>query len=292
MQRYTEITENHSIEESRQLLLDNDMTSITNNAGVNFPEYGMAGTTCFRADQQRLFILRVDGQWQMIADATKTALSREEADQRYSTVTHNHDTVYAPRQSSNRPGVTKLYRSDSDQPHNIQVSWTGSYWKLQGYNGETPHSGVLVDRATSAATADNTGKLGGVAASNWLRSNTNQTFSAALTITGNVTMQSNLTVSGDVTSSSDIRLKSDIETIEDALQKVESLRGVSYRHKQTNQKNIGFVAQEVQKIVPDVVRVGEDKKLSVAYGNITALLVEAVKELALRVKKLEAGNGV
>lgn len=288
MQKYTEVNENTTIETSRQLLVDNDMTAITSNSGVGFPTYGLTGTTCYRADQDRLFIKRADGVWRMIADTTKTALSREEGDSRYSSITHEHDTQYAARVSTARPGVTRLYRGDSDTGHNVQVTYTGTYWKLYGYSGNTEHAGVLVDRAISASSADNAVNLGGLTTGNWMRRNTNQTFAATMTITGSLTVQTNLVVSGDITSSSDARLKTDIEPLTNALDKLMQLQGVSYRSKATNQRNIGFVAQEIERIVPDVVRKGADEKLSVAYGNITALLTEAIKELVGRVEQLEA----
>jgi hypothetical protein len=86
-------------------------------------------------------------------------------------------------------------------------------------------------------------------------------------------------------SSSDARLKSDIETIVDALALVSALRGVRFTMDGTRQ--IGVIAQEVEAVLPEVVRDNEAGQLSVAYGNITGLLIEAVKELAARVAALE-----
>ena len=86
-------------------------------------------------------------------------------------------------------------------------------------------------------------------------------------------------------SSSDARLKSEIETIADALALVSTLRGV--RFTMNGSRQIGVIAQEVESVLPEVVRVGEAGQLSVAYGNITGLLIEAVKDLAARVAELE-----
>jgi hypothetical protein len=81
---------------------------------------------------------------------------------------------------------------------------------------------------------------------------------------------------------SDVRLKKDIITIENALDKVEKLRGVQFEWKDiTNHpegKQIGFIAQEAKEIIPEVVS-KKGKNLSMQYAPITALLVEAVKEL-------------
>ncbi|WP_375568370.1 tail fiber domain-containing protein [Seohaeicola saemankumensis] len=86
-------------------------------------------------------------------------------------------------------------------------------------------------------------------------------------------------------SSSDARLKSDIETIADALALVGALRGVRFTMNGTRQ--IGVIAQEVAPVLSEVVRADDTGQLSVAYGNITGLLIEAVKELSARVAALE-----
>ena len=87
-------------------------------------------------------------------------------------------------------------------------------------------------------------------------------------------------------SSSDARLKSDITTITDALTMVGALRGV--RFTMDGSRQIGVIAQEVDVVLPEVVRAdAETGQLSVAYGNIAGLLIEAVKELAARVAVLE-----
>jgi hypothetical protein len=65
------------------------------------------------------------------------------------------------------------------------------------------------------------------------------------------------------------------------------LRGV--RFTMDSSRQIGVIAQEVETVLPEVVRNNEVGQLSVAYGNITGLLIEAVKELTARVAVLEAG---
>jgi hypothetical protein len=81
---------------------------------------------------------------------------------------------------------------------------------------------------------------------------------------------------GDVVAYSDERLKFEVSTISDALAKVTGLRGVSYI--KDGKPSIGVIAQEVEKIIPEVVHDGEYK--SVAYGNLVGLLIEAIKELS------------
>lgn len=95
----------------------------------------------------------------------------------------------------------------------------------------------------------------------------------------------NLVAAGNVTAYSDARLKSDIETISDALGLVSRMRGVSFT--KDGVRGIGVIAQEMQSVLPEVVR-DDDKYLSVAYGNIVGVLIEAVKDLSAQVKELEA----
>ena len=99
----------------------------------------------------------------------------------------------------------------------------------------------------------------------------------------------NFTASGNITSNSDARLKSDIRTIQDALSMVEGLRGTSFI--MNGKRQIGVVAQEVLAVLPEVVLESEDGYLSVAYGNLSGVLIEAVKELSAEVKTLKARLG-
>jgi hypothetical protein len=95
-----------------------------------------------------------------------------------------------------------------------------------------------------------------------------------------------LTVGGNVTANSDLNLKEDIVTIPDALQKVRDMRGVSFSWKENGRKSIGVVAQEVEKVLPELVNETDGVK-SVAYGNIIGLLIEAIKEQDKRIDDLE-----
>ena len=96
----------------------------------------------------------------------------------------------------------------------------------------------------------------------------------------------NILTSGTLTENSDIKLKTNIQIIPNALDKVLQLRGVEFdRIDMDDEHQIGVIAQEVEKIIPEVVY-GEETK-SVAYGNIVAVLIEAIKELTQRVTELE-----
>jgi hypothetical protein len=96
---------------------------------------------------------------------------------------------------------------------------------------------------------------------------------------------------GNITAYSDIKLKENIEPVNNALDKVLKLRGVYYTLKRDESKTrkIGVIAQEVQKVLPEVVALHKDVEdeegtLAVDYGNITALLIEAIKEQQLQIE--------
>ena len=86
---------------------------------------------------------------------------------------------------------------------------------------------------------------------------------------------------------SDGRYKENIQPIPNALDKIEKLRGVTYTWKQKENKelnlkegrDLGFIGQEVEKILPEAVSEDDKGILSLAYSNIIPVIVEAIKEL-------------
>lgn len=93
------------------------------------------------------------------------------------------------------------------------------------------------------------------------------------------------TASGNITAYSDERLKDNIRTVDNALQMVSDMRGVFYD--KDGEPSVGVIAQEMQKVLPEVVVDGENDYLSVAYGNIVGVLIEAIKELKVKVEELQ-----
>jgi len=99
----------------------------------------------------------------------------------------------------------------------------------------------------------------------------------------------NVTVNGTLTESSSIRYKTNIETVKYGLNKVLQLRGVTYDKKDTGIKELGLIAEEVNEILPDVVIKNEEGEPdSVSYGRLTAVLIEAVKDLQTQINELKA----
>lgn len=117
----------------------------------------------------------------------------------------------------------------------------------------------------------------------------NHNASAACTID----TSKNFTAQGNVTAYSDERLKDNISTIDGALDKISSIRGVTYNRNdlKDNPRQTGVIAQEVEKVLPEVVRTDDEGMKTVAYGNMVGLLIEAIKEQQTQIDDLKARLG-
>ena len=95
--------------------------------------------------------------------------------------------------------------------------------------------------------------------------------------------------SDKIISFSDMRFKEQIKTLENSLDKIKKCRGVSFIKSDTGEKHIGFIAQELEEIYPELVSTDDFSGFkSVAYGNTVAILVECIKELEKKINYLES----
>ena len=93
----------------------------------------------------------------------------------------------------------------------------------------------------------------------------------------------------DITAYSDKRVKENVEVIEDAVEKVKAIRGVTFTRNDVEDKekrHAGVIAQEVLEVLPEVVSEDTQGHYSVAYGNLTSLLIEAIKEQQKQIEVL------
>ena len=93
------------------------------------------------------------------------------------------------------------------------------------------------------------------------------------------------TASGDICAYSDQRLKRNIKTIDNAVDTVQNLRGVTFE--KSLQPSLGVIAQEVEEVLPELVHTDADGMKSVAYGNMVGLLIEAIKEQQKQIEDLK-----
>jgi hypothetical protein len=168
---------------------------------------------------------------------------------------------------------------------------------------------ISVSGSTGAVTINDTSTLSSVTGRGASTASaitiTNATASSskitgALIVTGGVGISGALYVGGEVTAyASDAALKTNVVAISDALSKVEAIRGVSYDWNEAGvalglgtEKQIGVIAQEVEAVLPElVVQSAHEGYKTVKYDKLTALLIEAVKDLSAEVKTLKAQLG-
>lgn len=148
---------------------------------------------------------------------------------------------------------------------------------------------VFVSNLQSAITAVANAALTGFATVSFVNSTfatiTNAQNAANLT-TGtlpNGRFPASFSVGGTITAaafnvSSDERLKADIETIGGALLRLDDLRGVTFSWRKNGTRAAGVIAQEARKAIPEGVRTGEDKYLTVDPMAVVGVLIEALKE--------------
>ena len=105
--------------------------------------------------------------------------------------------------------------------------------------------------------------------------------------TGSISSNTTITAQGDITAFSDERLKENIEIIQNPFDILGSIRGVTFTRLITNERGTGVIAQEVQAVLPEAVKKHSDGMLSVAYGNMVGVLIEAVKELKAEITELK-----
>lgn len=95
----------------------------------------------------------------------------------------------------------------------------------------------------------------------------------------------NFVARGNVSAYSDIRLKTDLSKITNALDKIDQLTGYVYTRIDTNERQTGLIAQDVEKVLPEAVHHGD--MLAVNYGQMMGLIVEAIKELRAEINALK-----
>ena len=196
----------------------------------------------------------------------------------------------------------KMFHSSATTDSNIHMPRNGM---ITFYGDESTHHGIG-SRNQSNGEADDLLITSYGAVYIDLDSNSNNSSGADFVIGRHNSTSANLfsvsgedgdtIASGDVTafgSPSDIRLKENIETIDNPIDKVKELRGVTFNYKKDGKKSTGLIAQELEKVLPEVVyethdiNDESDKFKAVRYGNIVGLLVEAIKEQQKEIDELK-----
>ena len=179
---------------------------------------------------------------------------------------------------------------------------TNDYWKAGKFGSEAKILLSLGDGVVSGSdqitktlqevtTAGNT-TSNAVSITNSTASTTKTT--GALVVTGGVGVSGAVNVGGDVVAfaSSDKRLKDEIIPISNPLEKINQISGNSFVWNEEKQniykgKDYGVIAQEIEKVLPELVQTREDGYKAVKYDKIVSLLIEGIKELSKEVTDLK-----
>ena len=107
-------------------------------------------------------------------------------------------------------------------------------------------------------------------------------------VSGNMNITNNLLIGGSITHFSDYKLKTNITKLESSLNKIQNINGYSYNRIDLNDNKtyVGLIAQEVEKEYPDIIEYTDDIR-SINYQSFTAILIESIKELNIKVMELE-----
>ena len=147
------------------------------------------------------------------------------------------------------------------------------------------------DEITTRSDADTTlqSNLDTVANDRYTISATDNKF---VQLTGG-TINGDLTVTGtlsadELVETSSIRFKENVKSIENAFDTVSKLQGVTYDWIESGKADIGFIAEEVEKVIPELVKKNDDGIVEgMNYGKLTAMLVEVVKTQQAQIDELK-----
>ena len=107
-------------------------------------------------------------------------------------------------------------------------------------------------------------------------------------LTYQLEVSGSIRASQGILSNSDERLKINVRPIDNATEIVSSLTGVRYDWKEGGSDQVGVIAQEVEKVLPEVVSEDNNGYLSVDYPKLVSVLIQSNKELTERIERLES----
>jgi hypothetical protein len=222
------------------------------------------------------------------------------------TITISHSDT-SSQATSNNSGRTYIQDIGLDTYGHVTSLSTATETVVNTNTTYTAGNGLGLTGTVFSVSSDLIGKVHSIgdSSSNKIVTAVNSiSFTAGNALRAKLLSSGTLHVSGDVlafsSTISDERLKDNATEIKGALNKIEAMRGVSYtwnKGSRKGQKDIGVIAQEVEQVIPEIVReykfeVGEfegdeTKYKTVDYEKLSAVLIEAIKELSAKVKTLE-----
>jgi len=143
-------------------------------------------------------------------------------------------------------------------------------------------SGSTVTGSATAANSANTLFVIGNGSQSWSKSDAFKVMA-----NGDTTVSNDLTVGGDIVVSSDARLKANIVSLGSTLAKLLLIDGKTYTIKKNGKQKIGVLAQDIQKVFPELVTTDDKDMLAVNYQGLVPVLINALKEQDDKISRLE-----
>lgn len=160
--------------------------------------------------------------------------------------------------SADSDTVVRLTADNSDNTAALAFSVSGTE------RAKIDSAGVVTIANTTDATTKDTG---------------------CLVVEGGIGVEKAIFAGGNITAYSDGRVKTNLEIIQNAIAKISALTGYIYLRTDSNEKQTGLIAQDVLKVLPEAVVGTEEIGYGIAYGNLTGLLVQAIKEQQVMIKE-------
>ena len=143
-------------------------------------------------------------------------------------------------------------------------------------------SGSTVTGSATAVNSANTLFVIGNGSQSWSKSDAFKVMA-----NGDTTVSNDLTVGGDIVVSSDARLKANIVSLGSTLAKLLLIDGKTYTMKKNGKQKIGVLAQDIQKVFPELVTTDDKEMLAVNYQGLVPVLINALKEQDDKISRLE-----
>jgi len=172
---------------------------------------------------------------------------------------------------------------------NVELSDSFNTWRLRT-NSVIGQSASAVGTSNISANVTITG-LTTISASATFSSNT--TFNDNVLFTNPTVHTANITSSGTITASdfnslSDAKYKTDVHPINDALSIVSKLEGKHFIWKNTGKPSLGFIAQDVEEVLPQLINTQDNGSKTINYSVLVAVLVEAIKQQQKQIDELKS----
>jgi len=160
-QNYPDIPSTETLQNSRRKIVDRDDAVASCFSGTTFPTAGVqAGMLCLRTDEQKLYQLKSTGPdvWVVIADLSKSYLSKEEAQALFAAIGHNHDTAYQAKDAdltavAGLTGTGLIERTGDGQAQAVPVTPAGKAL-LDDANAAAQRSTLGLSDAATTPVAD------------------------------------------------------------------------------------------------------------------------------------------